>query len=395
MAGNTDPGPTLADVVRVTTVGDLAGMLRQLRRRHARQRKRAELTVREIARRSGYAYGVISEYLNGKRLPPTDRFDVLVRLMGASAAEQRALATARDRVEESRRSHSSDRLVPRELPPDVFGFTGRGAQLDELDRIVDMADEVPPVGLISAVAGTAGVGKTALALRWAHRVRARFPDGCLYGDLRGYDPDRPVPPAEALAGFLRSLGVSDIPPDQAERAARYRTLLADRRMLVVLDNARDTDQVRPLLPGEPGSIALVTSRDALTGLVVRHGAHRIDLDPLPDGDAVELLGTLIGRRVQAEPEAASTLAGLCDRLPLTLRLAAELAGNRADVTLAGLVAELTDTQRRLDRLDAGGEPRTATRAVFSWSYQNLPADAARAFRLIGRASCRERVWIPV
>jgi tetratricopeptide (TPR) repeat protein/transcriptional regulator with XRE-family HTH domain len=388
MEGNSDPdlaSKTPADLEQVRTTGDLARVLRQLRRRHARQHNRPELTVRELARRSGFAYGVISEYLNGKRLPPTDRFDVLARLLGASGTELHALATARDRVEEFRRARRAGTPVPRELPPDVFGFTGRAEQLDELDRLLDRAGDAPGVALISAVAGTAGVGKTALAVRWAHRVRGRFPHGCLYVDLRGYDPDRPVPPADVLAGFLRSLGVhpADIPPDEAGRGARYRTLLAGRQVLVVLDNARDTEQVRPLLPGEPGCVTLITSRDALTGLAVRHGAFRIELDPLPDGDAVGLLGTLIGRRVAAEPDAAATLAGLCARLPLTLRLAAELAGTRADARLADLVAELTDTQHRLDRLDAGGEPRTATRAVFSWSYQNLPADAARAFRLIG------------
>ena len=382
---------TLAEVHGVGTLDELSEVLRQLRRRHARSRNDSELTVRELARRSGYAYGVISEYFSGKALPPTDRFDVLIRLLGASATEQRALATARDRVAEQRRTRRPSVPVPRELPPDVYGFTGRAAELGALDQLLDQPGEGPGVGLISAVAGTAGVGKTALALRWAHRVGSRFPDGCLYVDLRGYDPDRPVRPAEALAGFLRSLGVdgADIPHDEAERAARYRSLLAEARMLIVLDNARDTDQVRTLLPGGPGCVVLVTSRDTLTGLVARHGAHRVGLDPLTPAEAVELLGVLLGRRVADEPDAAAALAHRCARLPLTLRLVAELATGRAEATLAELDAELADVRHRLDRLDAGGDPRTASRAVFSWSYRQLAADTARAFRLLGVFPGRE------
>jgi tetratricopeptide (TPR) repeat protein len=376
-------------VDRVRTLDDLGDVLRQLRRRHARRASVPELTVRELARRTGYAYGVISEYLSGKALAPTDRFDVLIRLLGASTAEQRALATARDRVEERRRGRGP--AVPRELPPDVHGFTGRGAELAELDRLLlvrtgnGSGGHAHGVPLIVAIVGTAGVGKTALAVHWGQRVGAAFPDGCLYADLRGYDPDRPVAPAEALAAFLRSLGVSgaDVPPTEAERAARYRTLLAGRRAMVVLDNAVDTEHARPLLAGGAGCVVLVTSRDALSGLVARHGAHRLELDPLPADDAVGLLGALVGRRVADEPTAASALADRCARLPLTLRLTAELASIRPHATLAELDAELADIRHRLRRLDAAGDRRTASRAVFSWSYQNLAPPTARAFRLLG------------
>src|SRR5207248_6740561 len=177
------------------TLADLGEVLRRLRRRHARRANVPELTVRELARRSGYAYGVISEYLSGKALAPTDRFDVLIRLLGASTAEQRALATARDRVEERRRRRRP--AVPRELPPDVPDFTGRRRELAELDRLLAHAangdaGQAAGAPLIAAVVGTAGVGKTALAVHWGHQVGAAFPDGCLYVDLRGYDPDRPV-----------------------------------------------------------------------------------------------------------------------------------------------------------------------------------------------------------
>jgi tetratricopeptide (TPR) repeat protein len=284
--------------------------------------------------------------------------------------------------------------VPRQLPADVSVFTGRTEELAELDRLlasIEQADrsgqdgERPTAVVISAVSGTAGVGKTALALRWAHHVRDRFPDGQLYVNLRGYDPDQAMAPAEALARFLTGLGLSgqELPLDLDERAARYRTEIAGRRLLVVLDNASSVEQVRPLLPGTASAMVVVTSRDSLAGLVALHGAHRLDLDLLPLPEAVALLGTLIGPRTDAEPDAAAALAEQCARLPLALRVAAELAFSRPATPLADLVAELGDLQQRLERLDAGGDPRAAVQAVFSWSYRHLSPEAAGAFRLLG------------
>ncbi len=281
--------------------------------------------------------------------------------------------------------------VPRELPGDVGAFTGRTAELAELDRILvggqrDQGGKAKATAaVISAVSGTAGVGKTALAVHWAHRAAAEFPGGQLYVNLRGHDPDRPVTAAGALAGFLRSLGAPDpdIPNGETERAARYRSLLADRRLLIVLDNAGSVEQVRPLLPGSSHCAVVVTSRDSLVGLVARDGARRLDLDLLPLADAVALLRELIGGRVDREPVAAVTLAGQCARLPLALRVAAELAAARPRVSLASLVTELTDQQRRLDLLHADGDPATSVRAVFSWSYHQLTDDAARMYRLLG------------
>jgi DNA-binding SARP family transcriptional activator/tetratricopeptide (TPR) repeat protein len=275
--------------------------------------------------------------------------------------------------------------VPRELPAGIRHFTGRGGELKQLTALLDHTSEETPTVVISAIGGTAGVGKTALAVQWAHQVTERFPDGQLYVNLRGYDPAQPVTAADALARFLRALGVAgrDIPAEEDERAARYRSLLTAKRMLVVLDNAGKAEQVRPLLPGSPGCVVLVTSRDALAGLIARDGAHRLDLDLLPQEDAVGLLRALIGERVDADPGAAAVLAGRCARLPLALRVVAEFAAARPDVSLAGLADELADQQRRLDLLEAGGDPRTAVRAVFSWSYRHLDAEAARAFRLAG------------
>ncbi|HEV3380667.1 MAG TPA: tetratricopeptide repeat protein [Trebonia sp.] len=280
----------------------------------------------------------------------------------------------------------SEPAVPRELPAAVPGFTGRSAELKELSRLLDRpAEQVRGTVVISAIGGAGGVGKTALAVHWAYQVAGRFPDGQLYVNLRGYDPGRPVPPADALAGFLRSLGVRgrDIPPETDERAARYRSLLAGKQMLIVLDNAGSADQVRPLLPGTPSCAVLVTSRDALAGLIVGDGAVRLDLDALPLEEAVALLRTLIGARVNADPEAAAELAGQCCRLPLALRVAAELAVSRPAVPMAGLTGELADVRTRLDVLTTGGDPRTEVRTVFSWSYERLDPDAARTFRMLG------------
>jgi tetratricopeptide (TPR) repeat protein len=379
-------GAGLDSVARVHTAAELAGLLRQLRRRDARQRGAPELTFRELAARTGWSHAAVGEYLTGRKLPPTDRFEVLVRVLGATVAEQGALTAARDRVEESRRTATLTRTavpgvpVPRELPGDVPAFTGRTEQLAVLEEAFAATEQTAVV--ISGVSG--GVGKTALALHFAHRVAARFPDGQLYVDLRGHDAERPRPPADALARFLRSLGVNgtDIPIDVDERSARYRTLLADRRMLIVLDNAHSADQVRPLLPSSSSCLVVATSRDDLAGLVARDGARRIDLDVLTQPEALALLGTLIGPRVAADPDAVARIAAYCGRLPLALGVAAQLAVARAGVSLPDLAAELRDLIGRRERLD-GSDGRVAVSTVFSWSVGHLPAEAARAVELLG------------
>ncbi|HXW46622.1 MAG TPA: BTAD domain-containing putative transcriptional regulator, partial [Streptosporangiaceae bacterium] len=279
------------------------------------------------------------------------------------------------------RAEGPTATAPRQLPRAVRCFTGRDAELSALSA---MLSDISGGGtlVISAIAGTAGVGKTATAVRWAHQIAARFPDGQLYVNLRGYDPDQPVLAGDALAGFLRALGVpgQDIPDELEDRARLYRSRLAGCRVLVLLDNARDGEQVRPLLPGDPGCVAVVTSRDALAGLVAADGAVRLDLDVLPRADAIALLRSLIGPRADQEPEAVAALAGLCARLPLALRIAAEEAVARPAVPLAALVAELE--ARQLDLLDAG-EDHADVRAVLSWSFRQLPDDVAGAFALMG------------
>jgi DNA-binding SARP family transcriptional activator len=276
--------------------------------------------------------------------------------------------------------------VPRQLPGDVPAFTGREGELAALAAVLDGHQRQGGGAIvISAIAGTAGVGKTGLAVHWAHRIADRFPDGQLYVNLRGYDLGPLLSPADALSGFLRALGVAgaDLPDETEELAARYRSLLAARRMLIVLDNARDAGQVRPLLPGTGNCLAVVTSRDTLAGLVARDGARRLDLDVLRMPDAVGLLRKLIGARVDSDRRAAEALADRCCRLPLALRIAAELAAARPELPLARLAGDLADQRRQLDLLEAEGDQATAARVVFSWSYRQLDPPAARAFRLFG------------
>ncbi|MFC7530901.1 tetratricopeptide repeat protein [Actinoplanes sp. GCM10030250] len=277
------------------------------------------------------------------------------------------------------------RPAPAQLPADVPGFTGREEQLAALDRLVTGDNEQATAVTILAISGMAGIGKTALAVRWAHRARVRFPDGQLYVNLRGYDTEQPMTPEDALAGFLRALGMPgvDIPAARDERAAAYRSRLDGRRVLVVLDNAASVGQVRPLLPGTASCTVVVTSRDTLPGLVARHGAGRIVVPLLHRDEALTLLTRLIGDRVRDDPAAAADLIGRCAELPLALRVAAELAIGRPEVPLRDLVAELDGEGRRLELLNAGGDPQTGVRAVFSWSYRQLAPAAARAFRLLG------------
>jgi DNA-binding SARP family transcriptional activator/tetratricopeptide (TPR) repeat protein len=277
--------------------------------------------------------------------------------------------------------------VPRQLPAAVAGFTGRAAELKTLTQIVDQAHAATAgTVVISAIGGTAGVGKTALALHWAHQVADRFTDGQLYVNLRGYDPSgTPAGPAEAVRGFLGALGVAPqrIPPQTDAQAGLYRSLLADRKMLIVLDNARDEAQVRPLLPASPGSLVLVTSRNQLAGLAATDGARLFSLDVLAREEAVQLLTARLGAdRAAAEAAAVGEIAALCAHLPLALAVAAARAAGRPRFPLAVLAAELRASGGWPDALDSG-DPAASVRAVFSWSYRQLSPEAARLFRLLG------------
>ncbi len=388
--------PDVVAVARsISTLPELSRLLRRLRRREARARPGGELTYRELSTRMHCSVTTIGEYLTGVRLPPANRFDVLAQALGATPAEMGALSTAWDRVADGQRraeaGSSPEPPVPRELPASDSGLVGRESELAALHGLLAVDDESPAT-VIAIVSGMAGVGKTALALECARQVSDRFPDGQLFVNLRGYDPDEPVDPGDALAAFLRSLGVADtaIPANLDERAARFRSLVAQRRMLVLIDNARTAEQVRPLLPGTRSSRVVVTSRDELAGLVTSPGARRLDLAPLTLRSAEDLLRTGIGKRAEDDPLATTALAQRCGRLPLALRIAVDLVTGRSGTSLAALVSDLADAERegeeagpRLELFDGSGDARTSVRSVFSWSLQALPAQVGRAFMLLG------------
>ena len=274
--------------------------------------------------------------------------------------------------------------VPAQLPHDVSGFIGRDVELARLHALLHH-ERRPPAAIISALMGPAGIGKTALAVHWAHQVAGAFPDGQLYMNLRGFDPGgSPMSPTEALRGFLDAFAVPPdrIPAGVEAQAAQYRSLLAGRQMLVVLDNAANAEQISPLLPGASGSLALVTSRTRLVSLVALEGALPIALEPLSDVEARDLLTARLGERVAAEESAAAQIITKCAGLPLALAVVAGRAAVHPTLPLAGLAAELTDARGVLEAL-AGPDASVDVRTVFSWSYLPLSGGAARLFRLLG------------
>lgn len=385
-------GPPLADVPALATypkITALAGERRQTLARYAEaklalgdatevlallEEDAAANPLDESAQaRLVRAYGVAGQRSRGFEVYESARHQLAEELGVDPGAELTAAQLDLLRDEPAQRWRSVH-----QLPADVPGFTGREVELAQLDAALDSRSPV-------LICGTAGVGKTAVAVHWGHRVAARFPGGQLYLDLRGYDPQQPVTAEDALARLLNALGVpqQDIPEAADERSSRYRTEVAGRQLLILLDNASSVDQIRPLLPGTQTSLVVVTSRESLAGLVALDGVRRMELDLLPVDDAVYLLHRLIGPRVQEQPGHAKDLALRCARLPLALRVAAELAAATPAMSLADLVAELSDRHRRLDVLDPGGDVRAAVRTVLSWSVQRLTPQAALVFRRLG------------
>ncbi|MFC0432100.1 tetratricopeptide repeat protein [Kutzneria buriramensis] len=349
-------------------------------------------TQDELASRSGVSAHSISVLEAGRRQPRLSSVSQLAEALGLDPGRrEQLLAAARTVATPAALIPSpepappaaarSNVAAPRQLPAAVAGFTGRASQLKELTSLLDRNGAV----VISTISGTAGVGKTALAVHWSHEVADRFPDGQLYVNLRGFDSSgQPVQPAEAIRGFLDALGVpaQQIPTGLAEQAALYRSQLADRRILVVLDNARDAGQVRPLLPGSAQCVTVVTSRDHLGGLIVSEGAQAIPLDLMTAAEAYDLLASRLGpERLAAEPRAVSDLIELCASLPLALSIVAARATLTPTLSLTELAGQLRDVRDRLHALDIG-DTSVNLSAVFSWSYRTLSAGAARMFRLL-------------
>ncbi|WP_433260203.1 AfsR/SARP family transcriptional regulator [Actinosynnema sp. CS-041913] len=277
-------------------------------------------------------------------------------------------------------------VVPRQLPPDPAGFTGRGDELAGLTATLDARAREGKTVVISAIGGAGGIGKTWLVLHWAHRHADRFPDGQLFVDLRGFSPEgQPMTPTVATRGFLDALGVEvgRIPLDPHAQTALFRTLVADKRLLVVLDNAFDAAQVTPLLPGSGSCTVLVTSRDKLPGLIIGHGAHHVPLDVLGAAAARDLLVNRLGAaRVAAEPAAVDELIALCGGFPLALSIVAGRAHTRPRFSLAAIAAELRVSG--IDALD-DGDPAASLPAVLSWSYRALSPEQARVLALLATA----------
>jgi tetratricopeptide (TPR) repeat protein/transcriptional regulator with XRE-family HTH domain len=342
------------------------------------------------------SHSAIVDFEAGRRIPPAaviTAYEQFFGLASGSLSSLRDQALAERAAVEGRARSGGPQAaggggpvaaVPRQLPAAPEIFTGRIAELAQLDRLLRDRETGTPV-VISAVSGMGGIGKTALAVHWAHQARDNFADGELYIDMQGYHPTgQPVAPESALGQFLVALGVAAerIPVALSEQAGLYRTLMAGRRTLVLLDNVRDVEQVRPLLPGTPLCKVLITSRSRLPGLVVREGAQRIALDTLELRDAVRLLRRLIGARAADQPGATAALASLCGLHPLALRIAAErvVLDDRA---VADAVAQLSQPGGRLAGLAVPDDDAAAIRNVFAWSYQGLQEPQRRLFRLLG------------
>ncbi|MFI5734512.1 tetratricopeptide repeat protein [Kribbella sp. NPDC051587] len=339
----------------------------------ARLRVAAGMTQEELAERAGLSVRSISDIERGLVARPRKHsLGVIANSLGLADTD-RAQFIAHYRPSGATGAITTGLYaVPAQLPPDIGTFTGRSALLAQLSKSRPLA----------TVDGVAGVGKTALAVRWAHDVRAEFPDGQLYLDLRGYGPDAPVETGRALEYLLAGLGLTQLPDTVEARSALLRSTLDQRRVLIILDNALNADQVRPLLPGSANCMTVVTSRNQLRGLSVREGAIRVTVSLLDPDEGLLLLRQFAGEdRVAADPAAASTIARACSGLPLALALAGDLAARRP---LASVAAELAHAADRLDVLDTGdGDPATSLRAVFSSSYDALPLPEARFFRRLG------------
>jgi tetratricopeptide (TPR) repeat protein/transcriptional regulator with XRE-family HTH domain len=356
-------------------------------------RTAAQLTQEQLAERSGLGTRTIRDLERGRvTRPRRQSIELISAALNLPPSSEDQLTRAGHQPPLNLRPALALRpaAIPRQLPPPIRHFVGRADALRSLNE--QLGNGLAPGGtaMTTAIGGPAGVGKTALAIHWAHQAADRFPDGQLYTDLRGFSPLGPPTTAEAaIRGFLDALGVpaERLPGGLEAQAVLHRSLLAERRMFVLLDNAQDAAQVRPLLPGSGNSMVVVTSRGQLDGLAVAEGARQISLDVLTETESADVLGRhLAAGRTASEPSAAAELTTLCARLPLALAIVAGRAAASPGVPLAVLAADLREAGSRLDAL-ATGDEATDVRAVFSWSVRHLSDAAARMFRLLGCHPC--------
>jgi DNA-binding SARP family transcriptional activator len=397
-------GPALADAATGAVREQLCGSLEESRFRAVSERIDAELAVGRHAelipelamlvaehplREDVHGQLMLALYRCGRRAEALDAYrrarQLLVAELGLEPGPQlRSLEAAiiADTGGLDLTGPATGRPSPAQLPADLAGFVGRTPYLRQLDALLDS----PSPATTCVITGTAGVGKTSVAVHWAHQVRRRFPDGQLYVNLRGFDLDAaPTSPTEAIRDFLEALHVpaGQIPGSLPAQTAMYRSLLADKRILILLDNARESDQVRPLLPGSPSCLVIVTSRNTLSGLVASEGAAVADVDLLSSAEAGELLARRLGDdRVEAEPAAVGDIVARCARLPIALAIAAARVATSPGMTLPMLAAELGHAGDGLDAFD-GEDAATQVRRVFACSYRVLTPAAAHLFRLLG------------
>jgi tetratricopeptide (TPR) repeat protein/transcriptional regulator with XRE-family HTH domain len=392
--------PTSSDVDTSATERRLLAELNVLRVRAGRARGKARLSLKDLATATGVPRSSLANYLAGRTVMPVDALDRLLAVLGVDPVEAAAWATRWESVVGQRlatpappgpaaaANESVFLPIPAQLPPATNDFVGRRDALAILDGLLAEAEANPAAPVIAVVTGTAGVGKSTLVTHWAQQIRDRFPDGQLHVNLRGFDPEKtPVPPAEAVRGFLDAFEVPRhrFPAGPDAQTNLLRSLLSGRRVIMVLDNARDSDHVRPLLPGSPGCLVLVTSRSQLPGLIAVEGARFVPVELLNADESRALLAGRLGdEKVAAEAAAVDEIVKRCAGLPLALAVVAARAATRPHLPLTAVTAELRESSSQLESL-ASAYPGVDVRAVLSWSYALVSAPAARLFRLLGLA----------
>ncbi|MDH6626482.1 DNA-binding SARP family transcriptional activator [Streptomyces sp. LBL] len=380
--------------VRLDVYEEQASLQLQLGRHQALTAEFSALVKEHPLREQARAHLMLAHYRSGRRAEALAVFqegrEVLVEELGIEpgpalqALHELVLLDSPELTQPSvNPAPAPASNVPRQLPVQSASFTGRASELRSLDRMLDERLGQSPL-TVAAISGVGGVGKTALAIHWANQVAARFPDGQLFTDLRGYDEkDAPVPPSTVLDRLLRSLGVPgpQIPADPGERAALYRSVLDGKRTLIVLDNARSFQQISPLLPGSGRCCVLITSRDMIDDLLGDYAVLQIGLNVMAPEEATALLAEVAGEsRIGADPGATARLGSLCDRLPLALRIAGARLAARPHWSVRNLVSRLENQRRRLDELSPG---EGGVRAGFRLSYRDLPPEAQRLYRRLG------------